>query len=49
MGDQVTVPLDLTDEEILSMALMAHERDITLNAFMVECIEAFIKEETDGG
>ncbi len=44
MGDQVTIPLDLTDEEILTLALLAHERDITLNAFMVECIKAFIEE-----
>ena len=33
----VDVPIDLTDEEFLSIAKMAHERDITFNK-MVEII-----------
>ena len=33
----VDVPIDLTDEEFLSIARMAHERDITFNK-MVEII-----------
>ncbi len=37
--DRVQIQLDLTDAEILRLALMAHERDITFNQMCVEILE----------
>ena len=39
----VDVPIDLTDEEFLSIARMAHERDITLN----QLAEEVLREEIE--
>lgn len=39
---RVSVPLDLTDEELFAMMKLAHEKDITLNQLMVEIMQAVI-------
>lgn len=47
---RVQVPLDLSDEDILRIALMAHERDITLNQMVEEILQMAIdrhKEENE--
>jgi len=36
--DYVEVPLDLPDEAILTLALQAHEQDITLNQHIVNIL-----------
>ena len=40
-----TVELDLDEETLLFLTRAAHERDITLNALMVEIIKRKIEEE----
>lgn len=49
--NRVSVPLDLSDEEMLQLMTMAHERDITLNQFVEnilwEVIRKHEKEATD--
>lgn len=40
----VDVPIDLTDEEFLSIAKMAHERDITFNKMVEVILWNFINE-----
>ena len=47
---RVQVPLDLPDSDILKIALMAHERDITLNQMVEEMLRIAIerhKEENE--
>jgi len=47
---RVQVPLDLPDSDILKIALMAHERDITINQMVEEMLRAAIerhKEENE--
>jgi len=39
----VNIPFDLSDEEFLEIAKAAHERDITINEYMVRVIEEQIK------
>jgi hypothetical protein len=36
---RVTIPLELTDQEMLTLFKMAHERDMTFNDFVCELIE----------
>ena len=44
--NKVTVPLELTDDELFNLMKMAHERDITLNQFVEEVLwEAIRKAE----
>jgi hypothetical protein len=44
---KVTVPLELSDDEIFRLMKMAHERDITLNQFVEELLwEAINREKT---
>lgn len=40
----ISVPLDLTDEEMLKYMIMAHERNITFNQFVTEALQAAIEE-----
>lgn len=40
----ISVPLDLTDEEMLKYMVMAHERNITFNQFVTEALQAAIDE-----
>jgi hypothetical protein len=41
---RVEVPIDLADDELLKVALMAHERDITLNQMFEELIKLAIEK-----
>ena len=41
---RIQVPLDLNEDEILKIALMAHKRDITLNKMVEEIIQLAIEE-----
>ena len=44
--NKVTVPLELTDDELFNLMKMAHERDITLNQFVEQVLwEAVRKAE----
>ena len=40
----VEIEVELENDVILELALMAHERDITLNQLMVECLTEHINE-----
>ena len=40
---RVSVPVDFTDEELLKYMKMAHERDMTFNAFVEEALREAIK------
>jgi len=46
----VDIEIDITDDEFLYVAKMAHERDITFNEMMARIIEWHIQErkEEDG-
>jgi hypothetical protein len=39
-----TVPVDLSDEEFLTIAKMAHERDITFNKMVEAILWSYIKD-----
>ena len=39
-----TIPVDLTDEEFLTIARMAHERDITFNKMVETILWSYINE-----
>lgn len=43
--DLVDMEIDLDNDILLEAALMAHEKNMTLNDFMVEVIEHAIAEE----
>ena len=47
----VEIEVDLTDEEFLHVAKMAHENDITFNEMVVRILEEHIKyrQEQDNG
>jgi len=38
------IPVDLTDEEFLAIAKMAHERDITFNKMVENILWSYIKD-----
>jgi hypothetical protein len=38
------IPVDLTDDEFLAIAKMAHERDITFNKMVENILWAYIKD-----
>ena len=42
--DRVDLPVDLTDDEFLSIARMAHERDITFNKMVETILWNYINE-----
>lgn len=42
--DRVSVPVEFTDEELLTYMKMAHDRDITFNQFVEEALASMIKE-----
>jgi len=44
---RIQVPLDLNEDEILKIALMAHERDITLNKMVEEIIQLAIDKHKE--
>jgi hypothetical protein len=41
---RVSIPVDFTDEELLTYARMAHEQDITLNQFIENALRVMIDE-----
>lgn len=41
---RVSIPVDFTDEELLKYMKLAHERDMTFNAFVEEALKAAIGE-----
>lgn len=43
-----TVELDLNNDDILTLALLAHERDITLNQLIVDILTVYCTPENDG-
>ncbi len=42
---RVKVPVDFTDEELLTYMKMAHDRDITFNQFVEDALKAAIENE----
>ena len=44
---RIQVPLDLNEDEILKIALMAHKRDITLNKMVEEIIQLAIEKHKE--
>jgi len=44
---RVSVPLDLSNDELFAMMKLAHEKDITLNQLMVEILQAVIDKNAD--
>lgn len=40
---RISVPVDFTNEEILKYAMLAHEKDITLNQFIEQALQDFIE------
>jgi hypothetical protein len=45
---RVSVPVDFTDEELLSYMTMAHERDMTFNQFVEQALREAIENVKDG-
>jgi len=45
---RVTIPLDLSDEEVFELMKMAHARDLTLNEFVEEMLREYIKQAESG-
>ena len=43
---KVSIPLDFNDEELFTLMKMAHEKDITLNQLVTDCLEAAINKES---
>ena len=41
---RVSIPVDFTDAELLQYMMLAHERDMTFNAFIEEALRAAIEE-----
>ena len=46
---RVSIPVDFTDEELLKYMTMAHERDMTFNAFIEEALRHAINEARASG
>jgi len=46
--EMVEVELDLDDDMLLQLAMIAHEQDITLNQLINEMLTDFIKEQDNG-
>ena len=44
---KVDVDIELTSEEIATLALAAHNSDMTLNAYIVSVLEAFVDVNSD--
>jgi hypothetical protein len=43
-----TIQVDLTDEEFLHIARLAHEQDITFNQMVIKILEEHIEESKRG-
>ena len=44
VDERVSIPVELSDEEFLQIAKMAHERDITFNKMVETILWNYIKE-----
>jgi hypothetical protein len=44
---RVSIPLDLTEQEILALSLEAHRRNITLNELMTQALELYVEQHKD--
>ena len=42
--ERVKVPIDFSDEDLLKYMKMAHDRDMTFNAFIEEALRAAIED-----
>ena len=42
--DRVSVPIELPDDELFKLMCMAHERDITFNQLVEECIRSVLED-----
>jgi hypothetical protein len=42
--DRISVPVEFTDEELLTYMKIAHDRDITFNQFVEEALREILKE-----
>ena len=48
MDNREEIEIELTDEEFLRVAKMAHDRDITFNKMVEIILDEFIKEQERG-
>lgn len=46
--ERVMIEIDMTDEEMALLARAAHIKDVTINQFIVDALEAIIAEGKDG-
>jgi hypothetical protein len=42
--DLVTIPIDLTDEELIMLTLEAHKLDVTLNEYVMMFLENYVEQ-----
>lgn len=47
MDEQVEIEVNLDTDTIATLALAAHERDITLNQFIVELLEEYMEQHNE--
>jgi len=48
MDNRKDIEIELTDDEFLQIAKMAHDRDITFNKMVEIMLDEFIKEQENG-
>jgi hypothetical protein len=48
MDNRKDIEVELTDDEFLQIAKMAHDRDITFNKMVEIMLDEFIKEQENG-
>lgn len=44
--EKITVPLTLSDADMLQLCMLAHEADVTLNEYVTTMLKEFIKERS---
>ncbi len=44
----VEIEIDFAEKDLLCLAMMAHEKDVTLNQLIIEMLTEFIEENKDG-
>lgn len=45
MHDYAKIELDLCDEYVLKLCLLAHEKDVTLNEFVLGLLEDYMEKD----